>query len=265
VLYIVATPIGNLAEITFRAVEVLNNVCYILCEDTRNSIKLLNHYSIKKQLISYHKFNEKERLDTVITHLKEGKDIALISDSGMPCVSDPGNILINECIAQDLPYTVISGASALINAFVLSGYNPPFSFLGFLPAKLKDGKKLLTIYKNVSGCLIFYLSPHNIEKIFEFLFNELGDRKCFVAREISKKFEEGAHTTLKLGYDGKVKGEFVLVVEGKNENTYDFSIKEHVEKLISEGCEKNSAIKQVAELRNVKKSEVYKLMIESDN
>lgn len=258
-----ATPIGNLSEITFRAVEVLGNAHYILCEDTRNSVKLMQHYNIKKPLISYHKFNEKERLQSVIAHLKEGKDIALISDAGMPCVSDPGNILVNECIAEGLPYTVISGASALINAFVLSGYHPPFSFLGFLPTKLKERKKLLQQYKHVTGCLIFYISPHNVEKVFEFLYNELGDRKCFVAREISKKFEEQVHTTLKAGYAETIKGEFVLVVEGQNEIKYDMPIKEHVEQLIDEGYEKNSAIKKVAELRGVKKSEVYKLMIDN--
>ena len=263
-LYIVATPIGNLQEITFRAVEVLNSVHYILCEDTRNSIKLLNHYNIKKPLISYHKFNERERVEEVIVHLKEGKDIALISDAGMPCVSDPGNLLVQECVTENLPYTVISGASALINAFVLSGQTAPFVFLGFLPSKLKDKKSLLEEYKEVGASLIFYLAPHDIEKTFSFLLSELGDRKCYIVREISKKFEEGIHTTLKKAYSGNVKGEFVLVVEGnKKEISYNISLKEHVQQLINnEGYEKQEATKKVAQLRGVRKNEVYKEMLE---
>lgn len=263
-LYIVATPIGNLAEITFQAISVLSSAQYILCEDTRTSIKLLQHHNIKNKLVSYHKFNEKERLAQVINHLKEDKEIALISDSGMPCICDPGNILVNECIKEDLPYTVISGASAFVNAFVLSGYQPPFTFFGFLPNKLKDRKKLLQQYKNASGCMIFYVSPHSLEKTLDFLFDQLGDRECFIVRELSKKFEEKLHTTLQQGCASiKIKGEFVLVVEGIGRPEYTCTIKEHVNKLINQGYEKSSAIKMVAELRDIRKNEVYKVMIDN--
>lgn len=261
-LYIVATPIGNLEELTHRAVNVLSCVDYILCEDTRTSIKLTQHYNIKKPLVSYHKFNEKSRLQEVVSHLNQGKDIALISDSGMPGVSDPGTILVQECIKQDLPFTVVSGANAAVNAFVLSGYNPPFTFMGFLPHKTKDQKALLENYKNVKGCLIFYVSPHSIEKTFEVLLRYLGDRECFVARELTKKFEEKQHTTLKQGYTKTIKGEFVLVVSGRHiDANNNIDAKTHVEKLMKQGISKNEAIKQTAKLLNVKKNEVYQLMV----
>ena len=137
-LYIVATPIGNLGELTHRAEEILNNVDYIACEDTRTSKILLDHYNIHKTLVSYHKFNEMKSGNTIIEDLKKGKDIALISDAGMPGISDPGNILVNLCRENGISYTVVSGASALINAFVLSGYETPFTFVGFLPDDKKE-------------------------------------------------------------------------------------------------------------------------------
>ena len=133
-LFLVATPIGNMSEITLRAIETLNNVDYILCEDTRTSLKLLKHYEINKTLYSYHKFNENSKIDLIVSDLKNGKNIALISDAGMPGISDPGNILVNACIRNNLDYTVISGPTAFCNAFILSGFEPPFSFIGFLPA-----------------------------------------------------------------------------------------------------------------------------------
>ena len=148
-LYLVATPIGNLKDFSFRAVETLNKVEYILCEDTRTSLTLLNHYEIKKPLYSYHKYNEKEKVDKIIEDLKAGKEIALISDAGMPGISDPGNILINECIKNDIEYTVIPGASAFVNAFVMSGFEPPFTFIGFLPNKKIEIENLLNPFKNI--------------------------------------------------------------------------------------------------------------------
>ena len=253
-LYIVGTPIGNLREITHYALEILNSVDYILCEDTRTSKILLNHYEIKKQLQSYHKFNEKSEVEKIINDLKLGKNIALISDAGMPCISDPGNILVNACIEENVEYTVISGPSALINAFILSGFQPPFTFIGFLPNKKSDAKKMLNEYKNYKTSLIFYIAPHDINNEINVIHSILGDRKACIVREISKKFEEKTFFNLKDNYQGVVKGEFVLIVEGCNEvSETNLTILEELNSLINSGVDKNDAIKQVAHNRNLKK------------
>ena len=264
-LYIVATPIGNLKEITHYAVEILNNVEYILCEDTRTSKVLLNHYDIKKPLFSYHKFNEKSESEQIIRDLKNGKDIALISDAGMPGISDPGNILINECINNNILYTVISGPSAFVNAFVMSGFQPPFTFIGFLPNKKSDAKKLLIEYKDYKSVLIFYVAPHDVDDTIKLLNSQLGDRKACVVREISKKFEEKTFITLASGYNGVLKGEFVVVVEGCSEKKEsDLTVIEEVNLLIASGLDKNTAIKQVAHNRGLKKNEVYQEFINNN-
>lgn len=264
-LYLVATPIGNLKEITHYALEILNNVEYILCEDTRTSKVLLNHYEVKKPLYSYHKFNEKSQSEQVIKDLKDGKDIALISDAGMPGISDPGNILINECINNNILYTVISGPSAFVNAFVMSGFQPPFTFIGFLPNKKSDAKKILDEYKSYKSVLIFYVAPHDVEETIKLLNSQLGDRRACVVREISKKFEEKTFITLSEGYNGVLKGEFVIVVEGNNENKQsDLSILDEVNLLIAKGVDKNTAIKQVAHGRGLKKNDVYQEILKSE-
>ena len=263
-LYLVGTPIGNLKEFNNYAVEILNKVDYILCEDTRTSSVLLNHYQIKKPLKSYHKFNEREMLNKVVSDLKDGKDVALISDAGMPAVSDPGNILVNEVKAHELEYTVVSGPCALINAFILSGFNAPFTFIGFLPEKNKDVNNLLMPYKNIAGTLIFYVSCHNIEKDFETLLNVFGDREVCVVREITKLHEEKTFTTLKQGYSGDKRGEFVLVlnnVQSENELN-NLSVKEHLLHYMKKGFTKQDAIKFVCSDRDLKKSEVYKVAID---
>ena len=208
-LYLVGTPIGNLKEFNNYAVEILNKVDYILCEDTRTSAVLLNHYNIKKPLKSYHKFNEKEMVEKIGNDLIGGKNIALISDAGMPVISDPGNVLVNFAIKNGVDYTVVSGPCALINAFILSGFNAPFCFIGFLPEKNVDRKNLLMQFKNVEGSLIFYVSCHNIEKDFNSILEILGDKPVCVTRELTKLHEEKVFTTLKQGYDGVKKGEFV--------------------------------------------------------
>lgn len=257
-LYLVATPIGNLKEITHYAVEILQSVDLILCEDTRTSMVLLNHYDIKKPLQSYHKFNEKSEVDKIINELKKGKNIALISDAGMPGISDPGAILVNECIIQDINYTVISGPSALINAFVMSGMTTPFTFVGFLPDKKSEAKKILQQYKDYKTTLIFYVAPHDLKDTISTIYSIFGNRKAVAVREISKKFEEKVLFNLADGYDGVVKGEFVLVVEGNyTEQVSDLTILEELELLINGGMDKNTAIKQVAHNRGLKKNDVY--------
>lgn len=262
-LYIVGTPIGNLKEFSSYAIEILNNSEYILCEDTRTSLVLLKHYNINKPLKSYHKFNETKMLETVISDLKDGKDISLISDAGMPCVSDPGNILVNELIKNNLKYTVVSGPCALINAFILSGYKAPFTFVGFLPEKQKELTELLTELKNYKSALIFYVSCHDVQKTFDSLLKMLGNRNVCVVREISKMFEEVNFTTLQNGYNGVTKGEFVFVVEGNSDNNelLNLNIDEHIKHYLSLGLTTNDAVKQVAVERKLQKNEVYKIAL----
>ena len=265
-LYLVATPIGNLKEITHYALEILNSVDYILCEDTRTSMVLLNHYDIKKPLYSYHKFNEKSEAGKVVNDLKSGKNIALISDAGMPGISDPGAVLVNECIANEVEYTVISGASALINAFVMSGMPTPFTFIGFLPDKKSEAKKLLEEYKSYKSSLIFYVAPHDLKDKISLLHSILGDRKAVAVREISKKFEEKVFFNLKDGYASTVKGEFVVIVEGNYEiKQSTLTIVEEVTKLIESGVDKNTAIKEVAHNRGLKKNDVYQEFLNKTN
>ena len=262
-LYIVGTPIGNLKEFSGYAIEILNSCDYVLCEDTRTSLVLLKHYNINKPLKSYHKFNETKMLETVIADLKCDKNIALISDAGMPCVSDPGNILVNELIKNNLKYTVVSGPCALINAFILSGYKAPFTFVGFLPEKQKDLNEVLTEVKNYKSALIFYVSCHDVEKTFDSLLNVLGNRNVCVVREISKMFEEVAFTTLKDGYNGVTKGEFVFVVEGVGETNelLNLDIVDHIKHYLDLGLSSNDAVKQVATERKLPKNEVYKIAL----
>lgn len=262
-LYIVGTPIGNLKEFSGYAVEILNSCEYILCEDTRTSLVLLKHYNINKPLKSYHKFNETKMLETIVSDLKNNKDIALISDAGMPCVSDPGNILINELIKNNLKYTVVSGPCALINAFILSGYKAPFTFVGFLPEKQKDLTELLTELKNYKSALIFYVSCHDVQKTFESLLKVLGNRNVCVVREISKMFEEVNFTTLQNGYNGVIKGEFVFVVEGASNTNelLELSVTDHLKHYLKLGFSSNDAVKQVASERKLQKNEVYKIAL----
>ena len=263
-LYLVGTPIGNLKEFNNYAIEILSGVDYILCEDTRTSSVLLNHYQIKKPLKSYHKFNEREMINKVVTDLQQGKNVALISDAGMPGISDPGNILVNAVIKEDLDYTVISGPCALINAFIMSGFPTPFTFIGFLPEKNTDKNNLLMQYKNVYGSLIFYVSCHNIDKDFETLYSVFGDKPVCVVRELTKMYEEKTFTTLKEKYNGDTRGEFVLIVNNlKEENTLnELSIVDHLKHYINMGASKQDAIKYVCADRGIKKQEVYKIAVE---
>jgi 16S rRNA (cytidine1402-2'-O)-methyltransferase len=261
-LYLIATPIGNLKEITFRAIEILKEVDYIACEDTRNSRVLLDNYDISKPLISYHKFNENKSGLDIIEDLKKGKNIAIISDAGMPGISDPGNIIVGMCQKENLEYTVVSGPSALINAFVLSGYETPFTFIGFLPDSNTKKNNLLDAFSNVQSTLIFYCSPHSIDKDLEDLFKVLGDREICVVREISKKFEEVTFSTLSNGYTGTVKGEFVVLVRAKNnENCEIDNIDSRLQTLLDMGLSKTDASKIIAKLTGKKKDEIYKTLI----
>lgn len=264
-LYFVGTPIGNLKDITFRAIEVLNSVDEIACEDTRHSLSLLNHYEIKKPLFSYHKFNERESGEKIIEKLKAGKNIAVITDAGMPVVSDPGNILAQMLIENGLEFTVVPGACAFVSALVLGGLDcGRFCFLGFMPQKASERKEFLEKYKNLDMTLIFYCAPHDIKKDIESIYNVFGERTAVAVREITKIHETAERFNLKDGLIGEPKGEYVLLVEGGktvNENL-QLTEKEHIELYISQGMDKKEALKKVAKERGVSKSSLYKYTVE---
>lgn len=253
-----ATPIGNLKEITFRAKEVLENVDYIACEDTRTSKTLLDNYNIHKPLVSYHKFNEMKSGSSIIDDLKNGKDIAVISDAGTPGISDPGNVLVKLCQENELEYTVVSGPSALINAFVLSGYETPFTFVGFLPDNNVRRRELLENLSTAESTLIFYCSPHSLEEDIEALHLVLGNREVCFVREISKKFEEVTFSTLQDGYQSTLKGEFVVLVRKcKNEKSTE-SVDKNLQVLLDMGLSRTDASKVLAKVTGLKKSDIYK-------
>ena len=260
-LYIVATPIGNLGEITYRAVEVLKSADAVLCEDTRRTGVLLDKYAIKKPLISYQKFSEREKAGYIADRLEKGETLALVSDAGMPLVSDPGKILLDEVIARGLEYTVVSGPCALINAAVLSGLDiSAFCMCGFLPEKKSDRKKYIERFSRLEATLLFYSPPHNVRDDIEFLFSELGDRRAAAVREISKLHEEVVRGTLGNFPPFTEKGEFVLAVEGAphvESELNSLSVAEHVNSYIDGGMTKMDAVKKTASDRKTPKSAVY--------
>ena len=256
-LYFVSTPIGNLKDISLRALEVLESVDVIACEDTRVSLKLLNHYNIKKQLITYHKFNENNSAKGIINLLNEGKTVAVISDSGMPCISDPGETLAKLLVEENIEFTVIPGANAGLSALILSGFNSrSFSFIGFLSENSKEKLKQVENVKNFVGSLIFYVSPHNLFKDIEFLNKNLGDRKACLVNEITKKFEKKFLFNLSSLPQIDPKGEYVLIVEGAKEiednSLNSLTIEEHINYYLAQGLTKNDAIKKVGKDRKIK-------------
>lgn len=260
-VYFVATPIGNLDEITFRAIETLKNTDVIYCEDTRHALILLNHYEIKKPLVAYHKFNEKSAVQSILTDVSNGKKIAVITDAGMPCVSDPGNILVRELIANGISYTVVSGACALVNAFVLSGFSAPFTFVGFLPEKNIDRQRLIETLP-LKHTLIFYSSVHDVNDDLRYLYSALGERKVCVAREISKMYESVYFGELKDISIEMEKGEFVIVVDGDKTDTFiNMSIEEHIKFYMDKGFDKSEAVKKTAKDRKVNKNEIYQVAV----
>lgn len=260
-IYFVATPIGNLNDISLRALETLKNVQVIACEDTRTSKVLLDKFEIKnKLLISYHKFNEQESSQNIIKLANEGKDIAIISDAGMPGISDPGNILAKKLVEAKIDFTVIPGATALTTALVLSGFDSRnFFFAGFLPEKKVEKDKLLSQISTLSSTLIFYVSSHNIQKDIQYLFEQLGNRKACLVKELTKVFETKYYFSLSSLPEIDERGEFVLAVEGNNESLDldSMTIQEHVLFYVNLGFSKNDAIKKVAKERGKSKNEIY--------
>lgn len=263
-LYLVATPIGNLNEMTYRAVDILREVDYIAAEDTRNTIKLLNHFQISTKLISHHEHNLATSIPKIIHLLSENHNIALVSDAGYPAISDPGYELVKEVIKNDFNVVPISGANACLNALVVSGITPqPFLFYGFLDHQDKKKKKELESLKEYRETIVFYEAPHRIKKTLSLMKNILGNRHIALAREITKKHEEINRGTIEeiLEIVEDMKGEMVIVVEGNNnvENkiVFDQTIEEHVNEYIEKGMSTKDAIKEVAKQRNLSKNIVY--------
>ncbi len=271
-LYIVATPIGNLDDISLRALETLRKVDLIAAEDTRHSIKLLNHFAIKTKMMAYHDHNEVQASEKLIDHLKKGQTIALISDAGMPLISDPGSVLIKACVQAGIPMEVIPGASAGISALALSGLDTRrFLFLGFLDKDSKTYQEGIEAIRKSPYTLVLYESPHRLKKTLANLEKAgLGHRQVSVSRELTKRYEETRHGTISqqvLYYvDNQPRGEFVLCIEGQtkaeqvagqNEKTKNISLEEQFDFYVKEGMAEKEAMRQVAKERGLSRRDVY--------
>ncbi|MBM6929753.1 16S rRNA (cytidine(1402)-2'-O)-methyltransferase [[Clostridium] spiroforme] len=265
-LYLVATPIGNLDEITYRALHILKTVDYIAAEDTRNTIRLLNHFQISTKLISHHEHNIQQSIPKLIHLLEQGHNIALVSDAGYPAISDPGYELVLKAIEQDINVVPISGCNACLDALVVSGIAPqPFMFYGFLDHSDKKKKKELEQLKKYKETIVFYESPHRIKKTLLLMLEFLGDRHIALCRELTKKHEEIIRGSISeiIAVTDELKGEMVIVVEGSHEETveetvFSTTIKEDVDHFIEKGMSTKDAIKEVAKIRNLNKNAVYK-------
>ena len=264
-LYFVSTPIGNLKDVTLRAIEVLKNVDYIACEDKLHSLPFLNAYDVKKPLISYQKFNEAKSAPRIIALLKEGKSVAVISDAGTPVLSDPGAVLCKKLREENLEYTVIPGANALLPALILSAFDcSNFAFIGFLPPKKAQIKQLLSSYENLPCPLVFYCAPHDLKNTVKTLFELLGNRRACAVKEMTKIYESATFFYLKDDFTEDERGEFVIVVEGvdKKSKFLDMSVEDHIKMYIDGGMDKMNAIKMVAKERGVPKNSLYKYTID---
>ncbi len=266
-LYICPTPIGNLEDITLRTLKVLEEVDLVAAEDTRRTLKLLNHYNIKKPLTSYHEHNKKTKGQILVEKLKEGAKIALVTDAGMPGISDPGEDIIKLCIEENIDIIALPGATAFTLALVLSGLKTDkFVFEGFLPSKNRDRIKELERLKVEERTIILYEAPHRMEALLQDILTILGNRNISISRELTKIHEETFRGTVSEAIDWfkdtGPKGEFVIVLEGgaaPDEDPYkDISVKEHLKKYIEEGMSKKDAVRRVAEERNMPKNKVYK-------
>ncbi|MCF8000816.1 MAG: 16S rRNA (cytidine(1402)-2'-O)-methyltransferase [Halanaerobiales bacterium] len=272
-LYICGTPIGNLDDITFRAVRILGNVDLIAAEDTRRTEQLLNHFKIDSKLTSYHEHNEREKAKSLISTLNNGYDVALVSDAGMPGISDPGLILVEKAKENNIEIIPIPGPTALVSALVVSGIpTDRFTFYGFIPRKGKDREEFIDQIIKSEETIIFYESPYRIKKIYEDLTEKIPQRDSALIREISKVHEEKIYGTVSEVYnkikDREIKGEIVVVIEGREkqkpdkESWSDLSILEHVRLFMDNGYTKKEAIKKVAEVREIRKKDVYKEAIQ---
>ena len=261
-IYFVATPIGNLKDITLRALETLKGADIIFCEDTRHTLKLLTAYEIKKPLRSCHKFNEREAAEKIVSLSRDGKNVCVVSDAGMPVVSDPGREVCRILREAGEPYTVIPGANAALCALVLSALPADtFTFIGFLPEKKGERLALLSRYQTVRETLLFHCAPQDVDEYIAALYEAFGERRACAVREITKLHEESIPFLLSEGLKGEKRGEYVLVVEGAKEEKNplcELSVRDHVKAYLAQGFDKKEALKLAARDRGVSKSEIYK-------
>jgi 16S rRNA (cytidine1402-2'-O)-methyltransferase len=268
ILYLVATPIGNMQDMTFRAVETLKSVDVIYAEDTRNSMYLLQHFNINTKLLSYHEFNKELKEDEIIERLKSGENVAIISDAGLPVISDPGFDIARAAIKNDIPVTPIPGASAGISGLIASGITPqPFTFVGFLDSKTTKRKKELEELKYLKSTIIFHEAPHRIKECLIDMKVVLGDRYVCIGRELTKKFEEFIRGNISelIEIADNLKGEMVIIVEGYKETVEAKDPISEIDSLINLGYKPKEAIKEVATMLNLNKQELYKKYIDIKN
>lgn len=271
ILYVTGTPIGNLSDLSPRAVETLESVDFIAAEDTRVTLKLLNHFGIKKPMVSYFEHNKRERGEIICARIEQGENCAIVTDAGMPCISDPGEDLVKLCEERGIKTVVIPGPSAVISALAVSGLSTGrFTFEGFLSVNKKSRSDHLKSLANEHRTMIFYEAPHKLLQTLRDLYASFGDRKLTIVREITKIHEEVIRTTTKNAAenlsDGSVKGEIVLVLEGapQVDDTEEFTLEYAVEtakKLIENGARATDAAKEAAALTGFKKNEIYKELI----
>lgn len=274
-LYLCATPIGNLEDITYRVLRTLKEVDLIAAEDTRNSIKLLNHFDIKTPMTSYHEYNKIEKAYQLVDKMREGLDIALITDAGTPGISDPGEDLVRICYEEGIEVTSLPGPAACITALTMSGLpTRRFAFEAFLPREKKGRADVLGQLRNETRTIIIYEAPHHLVKTLEELYEVLGDRKIAICRELTKRYEEKTLTTISesLAYykDNEPRGEYVLVLEGKTfeelkkeeQKTWEsMSLEEHMAVYESQGIDHKEAMKLVAKDRGISKRDVYQALL----
>lgn len=277
-LYLCATPIGNLEDMTFRAVRILKEVDLIAAEDTRNSIKLLNHFEIKTKMTSYHEYNKVEKARYLVEKMQQGLNVAVITDAGTPGISDPGEELVRQCHEAGIVVTSLPGACAAITALIISGRpTRRFAFEAFLPADKKERKQILSSLENETRTMIIYEAPHRLRKTLKELQEALGNRNLTICKELTKKHETAFLTTI----DGAIshyesrepRGEYVLIIEGKKyqelekesqEEFLKYTIEEHMAIYLAQGIDKKQAMKMVAKDRGISKREVYQALLEEE-
>lgn len=262
-IYFCSTPIGNLGDMTYRAVEILNSVDKIYCEDTRHSRILLDHYNIDKPLVSYHKFNEQSRAQEILDQLREGQSLAVISDAGMPGISDPGEILIRKLQEEEIDYEVLPGANAAITAVAISALEEGrFLYWGFLPSKAGRREQVLESLVDIKLPIVFYEAPHRLIRTLESIYSVLGNRQIGILRELTKKFEEHLFLTVEEALNHQdeltLKGEMVLIVYPEEEELEEINIKAEIKKYVDRGMKPSQAAKTVAKKYDLPKNQVYK-------
>ena len=277
-LYLCATPIGNLEDMTFRAVRILKEVDLIAAEDTRNSMKLLNHFEIRTKMTSYHEYNKIEKARYLVEKMQQGQNVAVITDAGTPGISDPGEELVRQCHEAGIQVTSVPGACAAVSALIISGRpTRRFAFEAFLPADKKERKQILSSLEQETRTMILYEAPHRLRKTLEELLEVLGNRRLTICKELTKRHENTFLTTIQEAIEyyriQEPRGEYVLVMEGKSfqdlkkesqEEFLQYSIQEHMQIYLSGGVDKKQAMKQVAKDRGISKRDVYQALLEEE-